>query len=91
MIVSEDVELDLYELIHDKCGGILTTSQACVILGLSRNTVVRYFDRGRIKGYKIPGSPTRKIPVEHLVAFIRDCHIPVGFCVSRINWLVKKD
>jgi len=40
------------------------------ICEVSRTTACKYFDRGFIKGFRIPGSLDRRMPYEHIVSFI---------------------
>ena len=55
----------------------LTPAQAARISGLSHAMVCRCFDRGMLKGYKIPDID-RRIPMESLQAFIREHNIPTA-------------
>jgi len=34
-------------------------------------TAAKWFDSGRLQGYRIPGSTDRRIPREHLISFIK--------------------
>jgi excisionase family DNA binding protein len=54
----------------------LTTGQAAKICKCSQQTIIRCFDNGQLKGYRVPGSRFRRIPREHLFAFIREHGIP---------------
>jgi len=40
-------------------------------------TVSKWFDTGKLRGYRIPGSRDRRIPVDQLVAFMRTHSIPL--------------
>lgn len=51
---------------------ILTTSEVAKLTKTTPQTVSRWFDSGRLRGYRIPGSQDRRIPVEHLIRFLRE-------------------
>jgi excisionase family DNA binding protein len=53
-----------------------TTGEAAELCHLSQQTIIRCFDSGRLKGYKIPGSRFRRIPKEALIAFMKENSIP---------------
>jgi excisionase family DNA binding protein len=54
----------------------LTTGQAAKICKCSQQTIIRCFDDGKLKGYRVPGSRFRRIPKENLFAFIREFGLP---------------
>ncbi len=47
----------------------LSTTEAAAILELSHMTVIRRFDAGDLKGYRVPGSRFRRIPKNSLRKF----------------------
>jgi excisionase family DNA binding protein len=55
---------------------ILTTGQVADICKVAPRTVTKWFDCGRLKGYKIPGSRDRRIPLSELVKFMKEYGIP---------------
>jgi excisionase family DNA binding protein len=55
---------------------ILTTGQVAEICKVAPRTVTKWFDSGRLKGYKIPGSRDRRIPLAELLRFMREYSIP---------------
>jgi excisionase family DNA binding protein len=55
---------------------ILTTGQVADICRVAPRTVTKWFDTGRLKGYKIPGSRDRRIPLSELVRFMKEYSIP---------------
>jgi excisionase family DNA binding protein len=57
---------------------LYTTGEAADICSLSQQTIIRCFDSGKLKGFRIPGSKFRRIPRESLVTFMRDNGIPVA-------------
>ena len=55
---------------------IFTTGEAADVCKVSQQTIIRCFDSGRLKGFRVPGSRFRRIPRESLMAFMRDNGIP---------------
>jgi len=55
---------------------ILTTGEAAEICKISQQTIIRCFDSGRLRGFRVPGSRFRRIPREELLRFMRDNDIP---------------
>lgn len=55
---------------------MFTTGEAAELAGLSQQTIIRNFDAGRLKGYRVPGSRFRRIPRESLLAFLRENGLP---------------
>jgi len=55
---------------------IFTTGEAADVCKVSQQTIIRCFDSGRLKGFRVPGSRFRRIPRESLLAFMRDNGIP---------------
>ncbi len=52
---------------------IFSTGQVARICLVAPRTVSKnWFDSGRLRGYRIPGSRDRRIPLEHLIAFLRE-------------------
>lgn len=56
--------------------GVLTTGQVARICRVAPRTVSKWFDRGQLTGYKIPGSRDRRIPVRQLVSFMKEHGMP---------------
>ena len=55
---------------------VFTTGEAAKICKVSQQTIIRCFDSGQLKGFRVPGSRFRRIPREHLYQFMRDNGIP---------------
>ncbi|TWT48264.1 response regulator [Botrimarina hoheduenensis] len=55
---------------------VFTTGEAAKICKVSQQTIIRCFDSGQLKGFRVPGSKFRRIPREQLYAFMRDNGIP---------------
>ena len=56
---------------------LFTTGEAAEICRVSQQTIIRCFDSGRLKGFRVPGSKFRRIPRLNLVKFMRDNSIPL--------------
>ncbi len=56
---------------------VYTTGEVADICNISQQTVIRCFDSGRLKGFRVPGSRFRRIPHESLIQFMKDNHIPL--------------
>jgi excisionase family DNA binding protein len=55
---------------------VFTTGEAAKICKVSQQTIIRCFDSGQLKGFRVPGSRFRRIPREQLFMFMRDNGIP---------------
>ena len=55
---------------------VFTTGEAADICKVSQQTIIRCFDSGRLKGFRVPGSRFRRIPRDALIAFMKDNNIP---------------
>jgi len=55
---------------------VLTTGDVAKICNVAPRTVSKWFDSGRLKGYRIPGSKDRRIPVNELIRFMKMHNMP---------------
>ena len=55
---------------------VLTTGEVAKICNVAPRTVSKWFDTGALKGYRIPGSKDRRIPLKELVRFMKAHGIP---------------
>ncbi|MFP6694046.1 MAG: response regulator [Pirellulales bacterium] len=55
---------------------VFTTGEAAKICKVSQQTIIRCFDSGQLKGFRVPGSRFRRIPRELLFTFMKDNGIP---------------
>ena len=55
---------------------LFTTGEAAGICNVSQQTIIRCFDAGKVKGFRVPGSKFRRIPRSNLVKFMKDHNIP---------------
>lgn len=56
---------------------VFTTGEVARICKLSQQTVIRCFDSGRLRGYRVPGSRFRRIPRDALIQFMKEHKIPL--------------
>src|SRR6202022_2060979 len=57
---------------------VFTTGQVAKICKVAPRTVSKWFDSGRLRGYRIPGSQDRPLPREHLIRFLKEHGMPLG-------------
>ena len=72
----------LFEAVRDEVKlmhkTVLTTGDVAKICNVAPRTVSKWFDAGHLRGYRIPGSKDRRIPIEHLLRFMRAHGIPLN-------------
>ncbi|MEM7578061.1 MAG: response regulator [Planctomycetota bacterium] len=56
---------------------ILTTGEVAKICNVAPRTVSKWFDSGQLRGYRIPGSKDRRIPLSGLIRFMKQHNIPL--------------
>lgn len=68
---------------------VLTTGDVAKICHVAPRTVSKWFDNGQLKGYRIPGSKDRRIPVSELIRFMKLHNMPTdSLAVGKIRVLV---
>ena len=68
---------------------VLTTGDVAKICHVAPRTVSKWFDNGQLKGYRIPGSKDRRIPVSELVRFMKMHNMPTSAIpVGKIRVLI---
>ena len=55
-----------------------TTGQVAQICQVAPSTVSKWFDSGRLQGFRIPGSLDRRYPRERVIKFLKDYGMPLG-------------
>jgi len=55
---------------------VFTTGEAAKICKVSQQTIIRCFDSGQLKGFRVPGSRFRRIPRDVLYRFMKENGIP---------------
>jgi excisionase family DNA binding protein len=68
---------------------VLTTGDVARICNVAPRTVSKWFDSGQLKGYRIPGSKDRRIPVSELIRFMKIHNMPTSaFPVGKTRVLI---
>ncbi len=68
---------------------VLTTGDVAKICNVAPRTVSKWFDKGQLKGYRIPGSKDRRIPVNELIRFMKVHNMPTtALPVGKIRVLI---
>lgn len=57
---------------------VLTTGDVARICNVAPRTVSKWFDSGQLRGYRIPGSKDRRIPLTQLLQFMEAHRIPLN-------------
>ncbi|RMD60472.1 MAG: response regulator [Planctomycetota bacterium] len=71
---------------------VLTTGEVAKICNVAPRTVSKWFDSGQLKGYRIPGSKDRRIPLAQLIRFMKDHNIPMdGLMTGATRLLIVDD
>ena len=71
---------------------VLTTGEVAKICNVAPRTVSKWFDSGQLKGYRIPGSKDRRIPVSELMRFMKAHGIPMdGITSGQTRVLIADD
>lgn len=71
---------------------VLTTGEVAKICNVAPRTVSKWFDTGALKGYRIPGSKDRRIPVSQLMRFMKEHGIPFdGIAGGKTRVLIVDD
>ena len=61
---------------------VFTTGEAAEVCQVSQQTIIRCFDAGRLKGFRVPGSRFRRIPRDELIKFMKTNDIPLDRLAS---------
>ena len=71
---------------------VLTTGEVAKLCNVAPRTVSKWFDSGALKGYRIPGSKDRRIPMSELIKFMKAHKIPMdGITSGQTRVLVVDD
>src|SRR5688572_700707 len=70
---------------------VFTTGEAAKICKVSQQTIIRCFDSGQLKGFRVPGSRFRRIPRSELFNFMKDNGIPTDALESGRRKLLVVD
>ena len=70
---------------------VLTTGEVAKICHVAPRTVSKWFDSGKLRGYRIPGSRDRRIPLAQLVQFMRDHGMPMEAVEGNVTRVLIMD
>ncbi|MCC7292676.1 MAG: helix-turn-helix domain-containing protein [Phycisphaerales bacterium] len=56
---------------------VLTTGEIARLCNVAPRTVAKWFDTGELRGYRIPGSRDRRVPLQQLIRFMRQHQMPL--------------
>ena len=56
---------------------VFTTGEVAKICRVVPRTVSKWIDAGHLKGYRLPGSNDRRVPVESLIRFLKERGMPL--------------
>ncbi len=88
-VTNVTIALNVYFVIIVACrGGIinfkgvakmqtLTTGDIAKICDVSLRTVIRWIDRGVLKGYKLPGRGNNRVKKEDFISFLNEHNMPI--------------
>ena len=63
---------------HHNPPKVLTTGQIARICNVAPRTVSKWFDLGQLRGYRIPGSRDRRVPLDQLIRFMKVHEMPLN-------------
>ncbi|HEY1187704.1 MAG TPA: helix-turn-helix domain-containing protein [Gemmata sp.] len=68
-----------------KFPGVYTTGEAARLCRVSQQTIIRCFDNGQLKGFRVPGSRFRRITQAGLVEFMAANNIPTDLLLATLT------
>jgi excisionase family DNA binding protein len=75
-----------------KMKDVLTTGEVAKICNVAPRTVSKWFDSGSLRGYRIPGSKDRRIPLNQLIRFMKQHNMPLnGLMTGATRVLIVDD
>jgi len=75
-----------------KMKDVLTTGEVAKICSVAPRTVSKWFDSGALRGYRIPGSKDRRIPLNQLIRFMKQHNMPLnGLMTGATRVLIVDD
>src|SRR5204862_1583462 len=77
---------------QQKVKDVLTTGEVAKICNVAPRTVSKWFDSGALRGYRIPGSKDRRIPLNQLIRFMKQHNMPLnGLMTGATRVLIVDD
>ena len=75
--LTETQDVGEYDM-STKAKDVLTTGEVAKICNVAPRTVSKWFDSGALRGYRIPGSKDRRIPINQLIRFMKQHNMPLN-------------
>ncbi|MHC4124101.1 MAG: helix-turn-helix domain-containing protein [Planctomycetota bacterium] len=69
---------------------VLTMGDVARICNVSPRTAIKWFDRGILSGYRLPGSNDRRVPIEEFLYFIKVNNMPSSYTTKIQALKIKK-
>jgi len=57
---------------------VLSSGEVAKVCHVAPRTAQKWIDAGLLKGYRIPGSRDRRVPVEEMIRFMKHHGMPVS-------------
>jgi excisionase family DNA binding protein len=67
---------------------VMTSGQAARACGVAPRTLTGWIDSGKLRGYRIPGSKARRVPVDELVKFCKAHGLPTDDVLGDVEFRV---
>lgn len=64
---------------------IYTSGEVAKLCNVAMLTVNKWFDSGRLRGYRIPGSMDRRVPREYLIRFLKEYAMPIPEALQELT------
>lgn len=75
----------------DPTKGVYTTGEVARLFQVTKRTVIKWIDEGKLRGYRIPGSRHRRVPESSFREFLRVYKIPHSEILVRPRVLIVDD
>lgn len=62
-----------------------TTGEIAKMINVHTRTIAKWFDQGKLRGYREPGSQIRRIPREALLAFLNEYGLAIPPELEKTN------
>ena len=77
LLLSAHTDSQVIVMPNDRSKEVLTTGQVAKICKVAPRTVAKWFDSGQLRGYRIPGSKDRRVPLSQLIRFMQAHGMPL--------------
>lgn len=70
---------------------VYTTGQVAALCRVTKRTVIKWIESGRLPGFRLPGSTHRRVAAAALAAFLKAHRLPVADAIRRRILVVDDD